>query len=140
LATSSDTCATAASIQRCLSARSPRPLANDEARAEAFVHELSDLGCGVALDDFGIGYGGFAYLKRLPVTCLKIDIQFVRDLVTNPQSQHVVKAIVMLAQGFGRETIAEGVETQATLDLLAEYGVNYAQGYAIGHPAPLKNL
>ena len=114
-------------------------LANDEARAEAFVHELSELGCGIALDDFGVGYGGFAYLKRLPITFLKIDIQFVRDLVTNPQSQHVVKAIVMLAQGFGRETIAEGVETRATLELLAEYGVNYAQGYAVGHPAPLEN-
>jgi PAS domain S-box-containing protein len=112
-------------------------LANDEARAEAFVHELSELGCAIALDDFGVGYGGFAYLKRLPITFLKIDMQFVRDLVTNPQSQHVVKAIVMLAQGFGRETIAEGVETQATLELLAEYGVNHAQGYALGHPAPI---
>jgi PAS domain S-box-containing protein len=115
-------------------------LANDGARAEAFVHELSELGCGIALDDFGVGYGGFAYLKRLPITFLKIDIQFVRDLVTNPQSQHVVRAIVMLAQGFGRQTIAEGVETQATLELLAQYGVNYAQGYAVGHPAPLENL
>jgi PAS domain S-box-containing protein len=113
-------------------------LANDEALAEAFVHELSELGCEIALDDFGIGYGGFAYLKRLPVTIIKIDIQFVRDLIGNAQNQHVVKAIVNLAQGFGRQTIAEGVEDPAALELLQQYGVDYAQGYAIGRPAPIE--
>ncbi len=111
-------------------------LANDEGLAEAFVHELSDLGCEIALDDFGVGFGGFAYLKRLPVTVIKIDIQFVRDLIENPQNQHVVKAIVNLAQGFGRQTVAEGVEDPAALDLLEQYGVDYAQGYAIGRPSP----
>jgi PAS domain S-box-containing protein len=115
-------------------------LAADETVAEAFVHELRELGCEIALDDFGIGYGGFAYLKRLPITVLKIDIDFVRDLVANPQNQHVVKAIVNLAQGFGRQTVAEGVEDQATLELLEEYGVDYAQGYAIGHPAPIDTV
>jgi PAS domain S-box-containing protein len=115
-------------------------LANDDALAEAFVHELSELGCEIALDDFGIGYGGFAYLKRLPITVVKIDIQFVCDLVDNPQNQHVVKAIVNLAQGFGRQTVAEGVEAQATLELLEEYGVDYAQGFAIGRPAPIDTL
>jgi PAS domain S-box-containing protein len=115
-------------------------LASDEVVAEAFVHELRELGCEIALDDFGIGYGGFAYLKRLPITVLKIDIEFVRDLVENAQNQHVVKAIVNLAQGFGRQTIAEGVETEATLELLEEYGVDYAQGFAIGRPAPLDTL
>ena len=115
-------------------------LASDEAVAETFVHELRELGCEIALDDFGIGYGGFAYLKRLPITVLKIDIEFVRDLVESPQNQHVVKAIVNLAQGFGRQTIAEGVENQATLELLADYGVDYAQGYAIGRPAPIDTL
>jgi PAS domain S-box-containing protein len=115
-------------------------LASDEVVAEAFVHELRALGCEIALDDFGIGYGGFAYLKRLPITVLKIDIEFVRDLVENPQNQHVVKAIVNLAQGFGRQTIAEGVETEATLELLEEYGVDYAQGYVIGRPAPIDTL
>jgi EAL domain-containing protein (putative c-di-GMP-specific phosphodiesterase class I) len=103
------------------------------------VHELSELGCEIALDDFGMGYGGFAYLKRLPLTVLKIDIEFVRDLVENPQNQHVVKAIVTLAQGFGRQTVAEGVENQATLQLLEDYGVDFGQGFAIGRPAPIKN-
>jgi PAS domain S-box-containing protein len=115
-------------------------LASDAVVAETFVHELRELGCEIALDDFGIGYGGFAYLKRLPITVLKIDIEFVRDLVENPQNQHVVKAIVNLAQGFGRQTIAEGVETEATLELLEEYGVDFAQGFVIGRPAPLDTL
>jgi PAS domain S-box-containing protein len=115
-------------------------LANDESVAETFVHELSQLGCEIALDDFGVGYGGFAYLKRLPITVLKIDIQFVRDLPENPQNQHVVKAIVNLAQGFERQTIAEGAENQATIGLLEEYGVDYAQGYEIGRPAPIAIL
>jgi EAL domain-containing protein (putative c-di-GMP-specific phosphodiesterase class I) len=113
-------------------------LANDGAAAEAFVHELLGLGCEIALDDFGMGYGGFAYLKRLPLSVLKIDIEFVRDLVENPQSQQVVRAIVNLAHGFGRQTIAEGVENQATLELLETYGVDYAQGFAIGRPAPIE--
>ncbi len=112
-------------------------LARDAPSAEAFVHELKGLGCEVVLDDFGMGYGGFGYLKRLPVTILKIDVEFVRDLVESRQNQHVVKAIVTLAHGFGRKTIAEGVETEATLTLLEEYGVDYAQGYHIGRPAPL---
>ena len=111
-------------------------VATDEAAAVAFVHELAGLGCEIALDDFGVGYGGFAYLKRLPITVLKIDIQFVLDLLTNAENQHVVKAIVTLAEGFGRKTIAEGVESQATLELLEAYGVDFAQGFAIGRPVP----
>ncbi len=112
-------------------------LAKDAPTAEAFVRELTGLGCEVVLDDFGMGYGGFGYLKRLPVTALKIDIEFVRDLVESRQNQHVVKAIVTLAQGFGRKTIAEGVETEATLTVLEQSGVDYAQGYYIGRPASL---
>jgi diguanylate cyclase (GGDEF)-like protein/PAS domain S-box-containing protein len=113
-------------------------LAADEALAEAFVRELVDLGCEVALDDFGMGYGGFSYLKRFSFTELKIDMEFGRDLIGNPANQHVVKAIVSLAKGFGRTTVAEGIENIATLDLLQQYGVDYAQGYAFGKPAPIE--
>jgi diguanylate cyclase (GGDEF)-like protein len=113
-------------------------LAADVAVAEAFVRELVDLGCEVALDDFGMGYGGFSYLKRFPFNELKIDLEFGRDLVDNPQNQYVVKAIVSLAKGFGRTTVAEGIEDVATLDLLQQYGVDYAQGYAVGKPAPIE--
>lgn len=112
-------------------------LLKDEAAACAFVDRVKRLGCRVALDDFGTGYGGFTYLKRLPVDYLKIDIDFVRDLPQNPASQHVVRAVVSLARGFGQKTVAEGVEDPETIALLCELGVDYGQGYAIGRPAPL---
>ena len=66
-----------------------------------FARGLATLGCGLALDDFGTGFGSFTYLKKLPITHLKIDIEFVRDPVTNPANLHVVKAIVSLAHAFG---------------------------------------
>ena len=61
----------------------------------------------------------------------------MRDLASNPENQHLVKAIINLAQGFGQQTIAEGVEDEETLELLREYGVDYAQGFHLGRPAPL---
>jgi EAL domain-containing protein (putative c-di-GMP-specific phosphodiesterase class I) len=104
---------------------------------EAFARGLAEIGCEIALDDFGTGFGSFTYLKKLPIKYLKIDTEFVRDLVTNPANQHVVNAIVNLAQGFGQQTIAEGVEDAQTLNLLRDYGVDFAQGFHIGRPAPI---
>jgi EAL domain-containing protein (putative c-di-GMP-specific phosphodiesterase class I) len=112
-------------------------LVQDQAATEDFARRVHGLGCRLALDDFGTGYGGFTYLKQLPIDFLKIDIEFVRDLATNPASQLVVEAVVALARGFGLETVAEGVEDERTLDLLREYGVEYAQGYHVARPAPL---
>jgi PAS domain S-box-containing protein len=112
-------------------------LMNDITAGERFVRAVTDLGCGVALDDFGMGFGSFTYLKRLPVTCLKIDIEFVRNLTTNRTDQHLVKAIVNLAEGFGQQTVAEGVENEQTLQLLREYGVDFAQGFHVGRPGPI---
>lgn len=109
---------------------------NVEAGA-AFARGLSEIGCQVALDDFGTGFGSFTYLKKLPMTYLKIDIDFVRDLLTNRANQHLVTAIVGLAQGFGYQTIAEGVEDEQTLALLKDYGVDFAQGFHLGRPAPI---
>ena len=112
-------------------------LIEDDASARAFVAKLHDLGCRVALDDFGTGYGGFTYLKQLPIDYLKIDVEFVSDLLYNPASRTVVQAIVKLAQGFGLKTIAEGVESGETMDALRELDVDYVQGYHIGRPAAL---
>jgi EAL domain-containing protein (putative c-di-GMP-specific phosphodiesterase class I) len=134
-------------IERWLSASSADPgllvfeitetaLIQDQQAGRAFVQRLHELGCKVALDDFG-GYGGFTYLKQLPVHYLKIDIEFVRDLCHNQASRHVVQAVVNLARGFGLETVAEGVEDQRTVDLLRELGVDFAQGYHIGRPGPI---
>jgi len=104
---------------------------------EVFAHGLSEIGCGLSLDDFGTGFASFTYLKKLPLQSLKIDIEFVRDLATNTANQHIVQSIVQLARGFGYDTIAEGVENEETLQLLRDYDVDYAQGYHLGMPAPL---
>jgi EAL domain-containing protein (putative c-di-GMP-specific phosphodiesterase class I) len=109
----------------------------DTKAAETFTHYLVKLGCGLALDDFGTGFGSFTYLKSIPVDYLKIDVEFVRNVGSSRPNQHLVKAVVNLAHGFGKQTIAEGVEDEWTLRLLREYGVDFAQGYHLGRPAPL---
>jgi PAS domain S-box-containing protein len=111
-------------------------LMHDIAAGEAFARGLAELGCGLALDDFGTGFGSFTHLKKLPVTHLKIDIEFVRDLVTNADNLHVVKAIVSLARAFGLKTIAEGVEDEQVLTILRAEGVDFGQGFHLGRPAP----
>jgi EAL domain-containing protein (putative c-di-GMP-specific phosphodiesterase class I) len=108
------------------------------AAGEAFARGLTEIGCGLALDDFGTGFGSFTYLKKLPIRYLKIDIDFVRNLGSNPANRHLVRATVGLAQDFGYETIAEGVEDAETLELLKDYGVDFAQGFHLGRPAPLE--
>jgi PAS domain S-box-containing protein len=112
-------------------------LLRSEQTAKAFIDGIAALGCRLALDDFGTGYGGFTYLKRFPVDYLKIDIEFVRDLPRDEASQHVVDACVNLARDFGQKTVAEGVEDAETLAMLRAAGVDYAQGYFLGRPAPL---
>lgn len=112
-------------------------LMRDMEKGAAFANGVVDLGCGLALDDFGTGFGTFTHVKRLPITYLKIDVDFVRDLEASLANQHVVKAIVNLAQGFGCKTVAEGVEDAGALALLQEYGVDFAQGFHLGRPAPL---
>ena len=115
-------------------------LGADEALARAFLERLRALGCTLALDDFGTGYGGFTYVKQLPVDVLKIDMQFVRDLMTSSGSRHVVKAVVSLAEDFDLKTVAEGVEDADTYDLLRDLGVDFAQGYHIARPGPLHEV
>jgi PAS domain S-box-containing protein len=108
--------------------------------AREFAIRLRTLGCAFALDDFGIGHGTFTYLKHLAVDYLKIDIEFVRDLLTDPSDRHVVQAIIGVAKQFDIKTIAEGVEDQAILKELRFMGADYAQGYWTGRPVPLHEL
>lgn len=110
-------------------------LLEDEDAGFAFIRGLDRIGCGFALDDFGSDYGGFSFLKDLPVDFIKIDVDFVRGLSHQPVNRHVIEAIVKLAKGFGQHTVAEGVEDLATLQILDEVGVDYAQGFALGRPA-----
>jgi PAS domain S-box-containing protein len=112
-------------------------LIGDMAAGETFARRLAELGCQLALDDFGTGYGSFTYLKRLPINYLKIDIEFVADILTNPANQHLVRAIISLAKAFNLQTVAEGVEDAATWEYLRWEGVDYGQGYYLGRPMPI---
>jgi EAL domain-containing protein (putative c-di-GMP-specific phosphodiesterase class I) len=109
----------------------------DMRRARDFCEGLRTLGCAVALDDFGVGYGSLRYARELPFGYLKIDGGFVRALARSEEDRVVVRAIVGLARGMGGQTIAECVGDEATLMVLRELDVDYAQGFGIGRPEPL---
>ena len=111
-------------------------LMTDPRAGTEFARGLAALGCGVAIDDFGTGFGSLVYLKKLPITHLKIDIEFIRDLPTNPANRHVVEAIVSLAQAFNVATVAEGIEDDATLECVRAAGVDFGQGFYLGRPRP----
>ncbi|HHT9112826.1 MAG TPA: EAL domain-containing protein [Candidatus Wunengus sp. YC65] len=102
--------------------------------AERFIKALKDMGCRVGIDDFGIGFSSFNFLKKLPVDYLKIDGSLIQDITNNPVDQHLVRAMVEVARGLGKQTVAEFVENKATIQLLSEYGVDFGQGYYIGKP------
>jgi diguanylate cyclase (GGDEF)-like protein/PAS domain S-box-containing protein len=108
--------------------------------AKEFASQLTDLGCRFALDDFGAGFGSFYYLKYLPLEFLKIDGDFITDLASNVIDQAMVRAIVDLSVRLGKATIAEFVPDAETVDLLREYGVDFAQGYHVGRPQPVEEL
>lgn len=110
---------------------------NSPEAVEALSSGLAALGCGLSLDDFGTGFGSFTELRRLNLSCLKIDTSFVNNLASDPEDQRVVKLIVHVAKSFGLLTTAEGVEDPEALQLLREYGVDRAQGYLIGYPEPV---
>jgi diguanylate cyclase (GGDEF)-like protein/PAS domain S-box-containing protein len=106
-------------------------------RARQFARRMGELGCEFALDDFGAGFASFYYLKHLAFDLLKIDGEFVTDLATSVTNQLVVKAVVDIARGLGKRTIAEFVEDAETLELLRGMGVDFAQGFYVAKPAPL---
>lgn len=105
--------------------------------ARAFAERLTRLGCRFALDDFGTGFGSLTYLRHLPVGFLKIDTSFVTGLASNREDRAMVRGIVAIARELGVLTVAEGIEDEATLGLLRDYGVDYLQGYLFGAPVPL---
>ncbi|MHC4235168.1 MAG: putative bifunctional diguanylate cyclase/phosphodiesterase [Planctomycetota bacterium] len=105
--------------------------------AKAFAVRLHRRGCRFALDDFGVGFGSFYYLKSFPFDYIKIDGDFIRELATNPTNQLVVAAIVSVARGMGKKTVAEFVADEETVHLLRKIGVDLAQGYHIGVPRPV---
>ena len=104
--------------------------------AREFAHALRSPGCATALDDFGSGFGSFAYLKYLPVDYLKIDGAFIRSLPGGVDDRVLVKAIIDVGHGLGKRVIAEHVASGEALELLREYGVDLVQGFHLGRPQP----
>jgi len=113
---------------------------NDLFKAKQFIDEIKLLGCKFSLDDFGSGHASYAHLKNLPVDFLKIDGMFVKDITHDPIDFAIVKSVNEVGQVSGMQTIAEFVENEEIIEKLTEIGVNFLQGYAISHPAPLDKL
>jgi len=112
----------------------------DMARASQVIEDCREIGVTFALDDFGTGYSSLTYLRRLPVTLLKIDQSFVRDMLGDPDDLAILDGVVCLATAFHRQVIAEGVETVEHGEMLLRLGCELAQGYGIARPMPAREL
>ena len=113
---------------------------HDYEAVAGFADRLSDFGCQVAIDDYGSGFGPFHYLKRVPFDLIKIDGSFIRDMPRSDADQLTVKAIVEIARGLGKTTIAGFVQDDVTMQMLRDYGVDLAQGYHLGRPVDISEV
>ncbi len=104
----------------------------------SLLHELNEMGLRLAMDDFGIGYSSFSYLKQFPLYAIKIDQSFIRDIDTNADDAAIAKAIIAMADSLKLAAIAEGVETEQQLEVLRELGCGGAQGYLLSYPLPVE--
>ena len=109
-------------------------------RAEELMRRLRKLGCGVALDDFGTGLSSLSCIRQLPITMLKIDGSFIRDVIKDKRAESMVRAMAELARSMSIITVAEYIETEAISNHVAGLGVDYGQGFAIGRPIALAEL
>lgn len=112
----------------------------DAARSAKMLTSFQEAGIGVALDDFGIGHSSFAYLRQFPVSALKIDQSFIRDIRESERSRQLVRSMIDLTHNLGVVSIAEGVEDAGTLSLLEQMGCAQVQGYHVAHPQPAEKL
>ena len=108
--------------------------------ARRFAERLTELGCRFALDDFGSGFGSFYYLKHLPFDYLKIDGEFVSGCLGNKTDQLVIEAVVRIARGLGKETVAEFVSDPQLEAFVRSQGVDHAQGFHVGRPVPVSQI
>jgi EAL domain-containing protein (putative c-di-GMP-specific phosphodiesterase class I) len=112
--------------------------ASDLGSAARLGRKLATSGFRIAIDDFGSGWGAFRYLRILPVSIIKIDREFIRDLRRRPNAARLVRGVADLARGLGHRTVAEGVEDERTLGMVRTLGVDYAQGFFLGAPRPVE--
>jgi EAL domain-containing protein (putative c-di-GMP-specific phosphodiesterase class I) len=105
--------------------------------ARELMEMIKKLGCSFTLDDFGVGFSSFYYIRQLPIDVVKIDGSFIRNLADNPDDQILVQALCDVARGFGKKTTAEFVENAATFSILEKMQIDYAQGFLIGTPSPV---
>ncbi len=115
-------------------------MVKDLRRTSEFVDMLHEIGCVVAIDDFGAGYTSFAHLKTLRADVLKIDGAFVKDLPGDHQGRVLIKSIIETAKAFELKTIAEWVSDKGTAEFLREAGVTYLQGFLFGTPIAVEEL
>jgi EAL domain-containing protein (putative c-di-GMP-specific phosphodiesterase class I) len=108
--------------------------------ALATMHRLREIGVRFAMDDFGTGYSSLAYLRSFPFDRLKVDRAFVRHIEADPGDVSIVRAVAGMGRELGMTTVAEGVETEGQLRLLAEAGCRHAQGYLFSAPVPASEL
>ena len=113
-------------------------LMNDVESAIARMQAVRDLGCGLSIDDFGTGYSSLSYLGRFPITTLKIDRAFVKDVQENPNTAEIARAIIGLSRGLNLEVVAEGAELQEHIDFLKDNGCDSIQGFFYSKPLEAK--
>lgn len=112
----------------------------DANAAKTWIDTCKKLGVRIALDDFGTGYSSLSYLHEFNIDALKVDQSFVRRMLHDHRSEHIVKAIIQLGKGLDMEIITEGIETEEQFTRLAQMGCDYAQGYLIARPAPVDSF
>ncbi|MGB0466848.1 MAG: EAL domain-containing protein [Pontibacterium sp.] len=115
-------------------------LISDEQHVSDCLQKLSNLSIEFSLDDFGTGYSSFALLQKLPISTLKIDRSFIRNVTTNPDDAEIVRTMINLAHSLGKKVIAEGVETQDQLAFLSDHGCDQVQGYLFSPPVPFNDF
>ena len=114
-----------------------RGIMTDTKRAAEALQRIRDLGVRVSIDDFGTGNASLVYLKDLPTNELKVDLVFVRNMAKNERDAAIVRSTILMAHSLGLSVTAEGVEDQAALDMLRDYGCDLAQGYFFAKPLPV---